>query len=99
MNNETIVKKNIELLGKFNRYLVENPKVAETIPEGAEIVLLPIDNPSLLKANLKILENLLLRKTASTVLVKVSEKNGGERKSKTVKKEASMLGVLSVVSI
>ncbi|MFQ5865230.1 MAG: DUF5647 family protein [bacterium] len=93
------ISKNIELLGKFNRYLVENPELANRIPEGAEIVLLPIDDPSLLKANLKILEKLLLRRTTPTVLVKVTEKTARERKAKTAEKEVSALGVLSVVSI
>ncbi|MDZ7261722.1 MAG: hypothetical protein ONB05_06420 [candidate division KSB1 bacterium] len=69
--NKKIINKNIELLNQFNRYLVENPNIAETIPPDAEVVILPIDDRNLLQANLKILEKLLLKRTAPTVLVKV----------------------------
>jgi len=99
VRSNRIITQNIELLGKFNRYLVEHPEITNFIPEGAEVVLLPVDSPSLLKANLKILEKLLLRKYTPTVLVKVSISNAKDGKSKATKEKASSFGVLSVVSI
>jgi len=96
VKSNRIITQNIELLGKFNRYLIEHPEITNSVPEGAEVILLPVDSPSLLKANLKILEKLLLRKSSPTVLVKVSINNKTNGKSKHSK---TSFGVLSIVSI
>jgi hypothetical protein len=52
-NRETIVEKNITLSFEFERYILEHPEVLERIPQGAEVVLLPKDDPELYHINLE----------------------------------------------
>jgi len=52
-NQETIVEKNITLSFEFERYLLEHPEMLEQIPNGAQVVLLPQDDPELYQINLK----------------------------------------------
>lgn len=52
-NQEAIVEKNITLSFEFGRYVLEHPEVLEQIPQGAEIVLLPRDDPELYRINLE----------------------------------------------
>ena len=52
-NRETIIEKNMTLSFEFERYLLENPAVMEQIPNDAEVVLLPKDDPELYQINLK----------------------------------------------
>jgi len=52
-NQETIVEKNITLSFEFERYVLEHPDVLDQIPQGAEIVLLPKDDPELYRINLE----------------------------------------------
>lgn len=51
-NQETIVEKNITLSFEFERYLLEHPEMLEQIPDGAQVVLLPQDDPELYLINL-----------------------------------------------
>jgi hypothetical protein len=52
-NTETIVEKNITLSFEFERYILEHPEILEQIPDGAEVVLLPKDDPELYHINLE----------------------------------------------
>lgn len=52
-NRETIAEKNITLSFEFERYILENPQLLERIPQGAEVVLLPKDDPELYRLNLE----------------------------------------------
>jgi hypothetical protein len=52
-SEETIIEKNITLSFEFERYILENPTILETLPDGAEVVLLPKDDPELYRANLR----------------------------------------------
>ena len=52
-NWETVVEKNITLSFEFEQYILEHPEVLERIPQGAEIVLLPQDDPELYSINLE----------------------------------------------
>lgn len=89
----------MELLGGFNRCIAENPKLADSIPEGAEIVILPIDDPQMLRANLRILEKLLLRQNVPTVIVKVSHTLQRRGKAKEAECSSKSMGILSIASI
>lgn len=51
-NRETIFEKNITLSFEFERYIHEHPEVLEQLPDGAEVVLLPKDDPELYRINL-----------------------------------------------
>ena len=52
-SRETIAEKNITLSFEFERYIAEHPEVLEQIPQGAEVVLLPQDDPELYRINLE----------------------------------------------
>ncbi len=52
-NQETIVEKNLTLSFEFERYLLDHPDMLADIPSGAEIVLLPQDDPELYRINLE----------------------------------------------
>ena len=52
-NSETIIEKNMTLSFEFERYLLEHPETLERIPNGAEVILLPKDDPELYRINLE----------------------------------------------
>jgi hypothetical protein len=52
-SRETIAEKNITLSFEFERYVLEHPEVLEQIPQGAEVVLLPKDDPELYRINIE----------------------------------------------
>ena len=52
-NKETMIEKNMTLSFEFERYVLENPTILENIPDGAEVVLLPKDDPELYRTNLR----------------------------------------------
>jgi hypothetical protein len=54
MNEEEIFSKNLILSTEFDRYVLEHPEFAEKIPQNAQIVLLPKDDPELRKENVEI---------------------------------------------
>lgn len=56
-NRETIIEKNQTLSFEFERYLLEHPELLEQLPAGAEIVLLPKDDPELYQINLHAAQN------------------------------------------
>jgi hypothetical protein len=51
-SQEAITEKNITLSLEFERYVSEHPEMLEQIPNGAEVVLLPKDDPELYRINL-----------------------------------------------
>ena len=57
MKNE-IVKNNLELHAQWMRYCFEHPEILDKIPEGAQIVIVPDNNPRLAKENMRTAEQL-----------------------------------------
>lgn len=54
INPET-ARRNIALTGDIMRYLLENPKVFQSLPEQFELVILPEDDPEIRMYNLELL--------------------------------------------
>ncbi len=54
MKEEEIFSKNLILGTEFDRYVIEHPEFAKKIPQNAQIVLLPEDDPELRKKNIEI---------------------------------------------
>ncbi len=52
-DQDTIIEKNITLSFEFTRYLQEHPVLFKQIPQNAEVVLLPKDDPELYRVNLE----------------------------------------------
>lgn len=61
MTKEEIVKKNLDLHAEFMRYAFENPDIFDRIPKGAQLVILPDDDPELYDENLKTVNELKLK--------------------------------------
>ena len=54
MRKEDLFKKNHILGIEFDRYVLENPDFLDKIPDGAEIVFLPEDDPELCEENIRL---------------------------------------------
>ena len=54
MTERELFSKNLRLSKEFDLYLLEHPEVAERIPEGALIVLLPDEDADLCRRNQEI---------------------------------------------
>jgi len=61
MTQEEIVKKNLDLHAEFMRYAFENPDIFDQIPKGAQLVILPQDDPELYNENLKTVNELKMK--------------------------------------
>ena len=51
MKKEDITRKNLDLLNEFMKYAFDHPKILEEIPTGAELIILPSDDPDLIREN------------------------------------------------
>ncbi len=51
---EYLIRRNIEMSAEFSRYIFEHPELEDSIPAGAELVLLPDGDPQLNEFNLKL---------------------------------------------
>lgn len=51
MDTETVVRKNLDLHAEWIRYLFEHPEAMDRIPDGAQVVILPTDDPELAQVN------------------------------------------------
>lgn len=51
-----IVKKNLELHREWMRYVFEHPEILDKIPKGAEVILIPKNDPELAKENKRLLK-------------------------------------------
>jgi hypothetical protein len=51
MTEHEIFAKNLVLSTEFDRYVLEHPEFAEKIPNNAQVVLLPDDDPQLCQVN------------------------------------------------
>lgn len=53
MRKSQLVDKNLELSEALLRGFLEDPSTLEEIPEGANLIVLPLDDPELFQANLE----------------------------------------------
>jgi len=56
MEEKMMMNRNLVLYEEFVKYLIEQPALAESIPNGATLVFLPADEPELYAANLELIE-------------------------------------------
>ncbi|HHT9124444.1 MAG TPA: DUF5647 family protein [Candidatus Brocadiia bacterium] len=68
LSKDRVIKKNLDLLNEFMKYAFEHPEVLDKIPQGAEVVILPIDDPELCHENRKTADS-LLKKGEKVVVV------------------------------
>ena len=52
MDRQEQFRRNNELLGIFMQQLLEDPELADNIPDDAEVIFLPKSDPELYQANL-----------------------------------------------
>ncbi len=55
-SHEGVVERNILLSGKIMEFLLENPRVFNSLPEKFELVILPDDDPEIRQYNLELLD-------------------------------------------
>ncbi|MCR4292707.1 MAG: hypothetical protein NUV76_07505 [Candidatus Kuenenia sp.] len=68
ISKDKIIKKNLDLLNEFMKYAFEHPEVLDAIPQEAELVILPTNDPELYTANKK-MANSLIKKRKKVVVV------------------------------
>ncbi len=59
MRKDQAIKKNLDLLNEFMKYVFENPAILERVPPEAELIILPIDDPELSEYNKKVADKKL----------------------------------------
>lgn len=69
MKKENMIRENLDLLNEFMKYAFDHPKILDKIPSGAEVVILPLDNPDLMRENMKMAE-IHIKAGKQVVLVK-----------------------------
>jgi len=68
MEKSQLVDKNLELSEALLRRLIENPSAIGGIPEGANLIILPLDDPEVFQANL---EQLITLKEQGTTNLRI----------------------------
>jgi hypothetical protein len=87
MRKEDLFRKNHLLGVEFDRYLLEHPELMEQIPEGAEVIFLPEDDPDLLQENLKIAKDKKLE-SGAVLLVRIGKLSPPRSRLQDVRLEA-----------
>jgi len=59
MNEQALIRKNIELSAEFSRYLFEHPEMEASIPVSAELVFLPEHDEELKAFNMALAHKLI----------------------------------------
>ena len=54
--NDKVVERNVRLTGEIVKYILNNPKMLDVLPEKFELVLLPEDDPEVRQLNLDLLD-------------------------------------------
>jgi hypothetical protein len=58
MKKEIVVRKNLDLLDTFMKYVFDHPDILDKIPPDAELIIFPKDDPELLEENRKLAESM-----------------------------------------
>ena len=69
MKKENRMRENLDLLNEFMKYAFDHPQILDKIPSGAEVVILPLDDPDLMRENKKMAE-IHIKAGKQVVLVK-----------------------------
>lgn len=72
MRNDQIIKRNLDLLNEFMKIAFDQPDILDSIPNEAELVILPENDPELYKANMKT-KRLLEKKGKRFVVVRMKK--------------------------
>ena len=72
MRKAQAVKKNLDLLNEFMKFVFEKPEVLERIPPDAELIILPVDDPELYEYNQKTADK-ILSQGGKVVIVKMKK--------------------------
>lgn len=58
MDQKETTKKNLDLHAEWMRYCFEHPEMLDRLPQGAQVVIIPDNDPHLAEANRKIADDL-----------------------------------------
>ena len=90
MKKKDIFTKNLILGEEFTRYLVEHPEFSEKIPKGAQVILLPQNDPELADYNRKIARKHV---DDGSLVVYVTIEGLAEQKSRLINPELHLKAV------
>ncbi len=72
MEKDELAKRNLDLLDGFMRYAFEHPGILDQIPQDAQLVILPMDDPELSAQNRQMASALCAR-GEKVVLIKLKK--------------------------
>lgn len=72
MKQDELIRKNMDLLNEFMKYVFDSPDILDQIPEGAELVILPENDAEIYRENIKI-ANRLRKEGKSFVVVRMKK--------------------------
>lgn len=72
MERDDLAKRNLDLLNGFMRYAFDHPAILDQIPQDAQIVILPTNDPELSAENRQIATTLSAR-GEKVVLIKLKK--------------------------
>jgi hypothetical protein len=53
---DEVIERNVRLTGQIIKYILDNPKMLDVVPDKFELVLLPEDDPEVRQLNLDLLD-------------------------------------------
>lgn len=66
MIEEEQVEKNLELARRFAHHLLDHPDELLAMPDGADVVLIPADDPEVAEANLQLAKKILAERLVNS---------------------------------
>jgi len=72
MGRNDLTKRNLDLLDDFMRYAFEHPGILDQIPQDAQLVILPVDDPELSTENRQ-MASMLCARGEKVVLIKLKK--------------------------
>ena len=70
MGRNDLTKRNLDLLDDFMRYAFDHPGILDQIPQDAQLVILPVDDPELSTENRQ-MASMLYARGEKVVLIKL----------------------------
>lgn len=73
MNNKnSTVQKNLDLLNEFMKYAFDHPEIFDRIPQEAQLIILPTNDPKLRAENKRMADS-LAKKGEKVVIVEIKK--------------------------
>lgn len=74
LSPQAVADKVFELTEQFGQYVFGHPEILDSIPEGAALVFLDVDDPAFNQANLALAEGIPMPSGSERVLVRMQKR-------------------------